>query len=189
MKLASIRDLSKLKEVLQGPGASGPDPAYWVFSEISKDEWANLTVIAPGQYGEEFPKTYGHYHGVNVNETYHLVEGDGVLVMQKKHTENGATVPDKVEEVVLIKARPGDEIIITPEWGHSWSNVGKGPLISFDNWREGHTPGDYEVIEKMQGLAYYLVEENGEIKAVPNPKYKNLPEPKWMTAEEFASLR
>ena len=32
--------------------------------------------------------------------------------------------------------------------GHSWSNIGKEPLITLDNWKEGHTPGDYEPIEK-----------------------------------------
>lgn len=109
--------------------------------------------------------------------------------MQKRHLgQDGNAVWNMVDEVYLISAKPGDEIVISPEWGHSWSNVGKGPLISFDDWRAGHKPTDYEVMEKLQGMAYYLVEENGQPKAVPNPNYSNLPEPKWISAHEFKEL-
>lgn len=188
MKLSSTRELAGNRPVLKDPNASGPDPVYWVLGEVSEEDWANVTIIVPGSYGGEYPKTFGHYHGAEVNETYHLIEGKGVLVMQKKHVENGNWVPEKVDEVYLIKAKPGDEVVITPEWGHSWSNISKGPLISFDNWRVGHSPADYAEIERLQGLAYYLVEENGQPKPVSNPNYRNLPEPKWVTAEEFRQI-
>ncbi len=214
MKLGSIRDLEGNKSVLMDRSATGPDPVYWVFSEISdssslkgpapqddKKVWANVTLITPGLYtsagstilttsplsaGGEFPKTFGHYHGTNVNETYFLVAGKGVLQLQSKFIENGQWIKIKVRKVYLIKADPGDEILITPEWGHSWSNVGDLPLISFDNWTLGHSPSDYEDIKALQGLAYYLTKDNGEIKTIPNPRYKDLPEPIWITAKEFA---
>lgn len=171
------------------PDQDGADPVYWVFKGVTEEQWENCTIIVSGKLGSEYPKTFGHYHpqGVPI-EIYHLIEGEGVLQMQKKKIVNGELQADEVEEVYLVKAKPGDEIAITPDWGHSWSNVGSGPLISFDNWRTGHTPSDYEPIEKMKGLAYYLIEENGEVKAVPNPEYKNLPEAKWITASDFAKL-
>lgn len=187
MKLGSIRELSGNKPVLKDPNSSGPDPVYWVFSEVSDSTWANITIITPGFYGGEYPKTFGHYHGVDVDETYHLIEGDGILQLQKKKMVGGKWIENEVEEVFLIRGKPGEDLLITSEYGHSWSNVGKGPLISFDDWKSGHAPSDYEVIQKFQGLAYYLVEENREIKAVPNPKYNNLPEPKWISAAEWAT--
>lgn len=190
MKLGSIRGLSGMIPVLKDSGAQGPDPVYWVFSETTESKWANLTIIVPGDYNSECPKTFGHYHGVDINETYHLIEGEGVLVMQKKFFDgSGNWIEDKVEEVYLIKANPGDEILITPVWGHSWSNVGELPIISFDDWRSGHKSSDYEVIERLQGMAYYLIKENGEIKTVPNSNYKDLPEAKWVTAAEFKSIQ
>src|SRR3989338_5019371 len=190
MKLGSVREISGMKLVLKDQEFEGVDPVYWVFKEVSNsppaDGWENCTVIAPGKLGQEFPKTFGHYHpnGVPV-EVYHLVAGEGILQMQKKRVIAGELQLDEVEEVYLITAKPGDEIEINPNWGHSWSNVGSVPLISFDNWRTGHTPTDYEPIEKQQGLAYYLVETGGDIRAVKNPKYQNLPEPIWLTADEF----
>ncbi len=189
MKLGSIRELSGNQSILKNPNTLGPDPVYWVFSEVSANRWENMTVIVSGLYGDEYPKTFGHYHEVGVDETYHLVAGDGVLQLQKKKIVAGKWIQDEVEEVFLVRAKPGDNLLITPEYGHSLSNISKGPLISFDDWRSGHQPSDYEVIEKLQGLAYYLVEEKGEVRAIPNPNYKNLPEPQWITTAQWSERR
>lgn len=187
VKIGSSRELASLKSVLKDPSSSGPDPVYWVFNDVGNEKWANLTIITPGSFNGEYPKTFGHYHPTGVpDETYHLIGGEGILVMQKKHFENGSWIPEMVDEVYLIKTKPGEEIVITPEFGHSWSNTGVEPLISYDNWRSGHQPSDYEPIEKLQGMAYYLVEKNGEVEAVPNPNYRDLPKPKWVTAKELS---
>lgn len=189
MKLASSRELAKQKEVLRDPTTSGPDPVYWVFNEVSESDWANITITQTGLYGDEYPKTYGHYHlSTAPDETYLILEGEGVMQLQRKHIENGVLVPEKVDEVFLVRAKAGDTVVIKNDLGHSWSNVGKTPLISYDNWRMGHTPDEYLPIQQMHGMAYYLVEEDGEVKAHANPNYNSLPEPKWVTAEEFAKL-
>jgi len=189
MKLASQREIEKQKDVLKDPSASGPEPVYWVFSDVSKERWANVTIIQPGRYASEYPKTYGHYHLADVpNETYHLIEGEGVLQLQRKNMEGDRLVHEKVDEVFLIRAKAGDTIVIEPHMGHSWSNIGTGPLISYDDWRNGHVPDEYLPIQRMHGMAYYLVEENGELIAKANPNYADLPEPKWVTAEEFGKI-
>lgn len=185
MILKTTKTLEDLRPVLKDPQSNGPEVVYWVFGEVTDEKWANITIWTTEKIGEEYPKTYGHYHGAQVDETYHVVEGEGVMQLQKKHMENGEWVQDQVDEVLLVKAKAGDELIIKPEYGHSWSNIGKTPLITYDNWTSGHTPADYEHMEKLKGLAYYLVGENGEVKTIPNQNYKNLPEPIWMTVEEF----
>lgn len=185
MKLASRRNLAELQAVLKDPPAAGPDPVYWVFSDITEERWENLTVIAEGRIAAEYPKTFGHYHSQPVGEVYHVVAGEGILVLQKKFLEGERWIAEKVSEVILIKAQPGDQIVITPEWGHGWSNIGDLPLLLFDDWRAGHSPRDYEVVKKLHGLAYYLVDHNSQPTAEPNPHYIDLPEPRWLTAEEF----
>lgn len=187
MNLSSTHPLEALKTVLQNPDNYGPDPVYYVFSNISKEKWANLTVIAPGFFSRdlvptsgELPKTHGHYHTKQVNETYHIVDGNGILLLQKKHIEKDKWIPEIVDQVVLINSSAGDEILIKPEWGHSWSNAGVTPFLSYDNWREGHQITDYQAVEKLQGMAYYLIVENNRLKLIPNPNYKNLPPPIWM---------
>ncbi len=187
MKLGSTRELAGLKPVLKDPNATGPDPVYWVFTEMTEHEpWFNLTVTTAGQYNGEFAKTFGHYHPDNApDETYKIVSGEGIMVLQKKHFENGQLDPTRVDEVLLVKLHPGDEAIIKQEYGHSMTNVGAFPLMTYDDWRSGHQPSDYEPMEKMQGMAYYLVPDGHDVKAVPNPNYRELPDPVWLNAVEF----
>ncbi|RJR27025.1 hypothetical protein C4561_04590 [candidate division WWE3 bacterium] len=187
MQIKSTRTKGELAEVLMNSKSNGPDVAYWVFSEISQGKWENMTVTTNGFYDSEFPKTYGHYHGTNVIETYMLVSGKGILQLQKKLI-NGPV--EKVERVFMIQfEKSGEQIQIPFEWGHSWSNVGNEPLITFDDWRSGHTDSDYEIIKRLKGMSYYLVKDaDTGIRAVPNENYKDLPEPEWITPEQFEKL-
>ncbi|KKR09888.1 MAG: hypothetical protein UT38_C0018G0004 [Microgenomates group bacterium GW2011_GWA2_39_19] len=187
MKLSLIRDLKSLRLVLKDPEAVGPDPAYWVFSEIG-GLWNNITLIAPGNYNGEFPKTFGHYHETHVNEKIHVIEGKGVMLLQKRLVENGNPISEKIEEVICIKAKAGDEIIVPFEYGHSWYNTGDEPLILFDDWSAGHVPGDYKEIGRLQGMAYYITDNNG-IDVLKNSNYTIVPQIKWLTVEEFSKRR
>lgn len=189
MRLGSVRDLDGNTPVLKDPTLGGPNPVYWVFTDISEGKWKNMTIWTTGRYGKEYPKTFGHYHGTPDLETYQVISGKGIFVLQKKFMENGVWIPEKVSNVVLVEGNPGEEVTITPEWGHSWSNIGESPLVTFDDWSAGHSPTDYAMVEKLQGLAYYLVDDNGKPKAVANPKYIDPPEPMWMSAKEFKNLK
>lgn len=186
MTLASQRTLAEMKPVLKDPGASGPDPVYRVFNGLGGPKWVNKTIVASGRYNQEYPKTFGHYHSTPVPEIYHQISGIGILVLQKKHSDENIRKPEIIDEVFLVQPTPGDEITITPEWGHSWSNIGSEELALFDDWSSGHQPSDYEQIQALHGMAYYLTEENGQPKAVPNPHYQNLPPAQWLSAQEFA---
>jgi oxalate decarboxylase/phosphoglucose isomerase-like protein (cupin superfamily) len=188
MDIRSKRKLKKQTEVLKNPKATGPDPVYAVFDKLGMDGWENETVLVNGSYDGEFPKTYGHYHPEHAPpEKYELVSGQGVFLLQKKfYDENGKWIPEKVREVLLVKAeKPGTQIVVNPDYGHSWSNVGNEPLVTLDDWTYKHTPGDYIHIERLRGMAYYLVEKNGEVEAIPNSNYKDLPKPKWITSEDL----
>ena len=157
---------------------------YWVFSNISKF-WENMTLIAPGEFNGEFPKTFGHYHSSNTTEKYKLLSGKGILLMQKRKFVDDDWVSDELEKIYFVEFLPGDELDITKEWGHSWSNIGNEPLVTLDNWKDGHTPGDYQPIEKLGGMGYFLVKNNEGANFIPNPKYKDLPKPEWISAKEF----
>jgi oxalate decarboxylase/phosphoglucose isomerase-like protein (cupin superfamily) len=188
VEIKSTRVLKEMRDVLFTPSATGSNEVYWVFSDFNNKTWKNMTITTPGLYGKEFPKTYGHYHTTtDKTETYKLISGNGIFLLQKKHSENGVLIPYIVEEVILIGCDTGDEVTIKKEYGHSWSNVGDTPLITFDDWNWGHSPNDYEPIKQQHGMAYYIVSEQRELQLIQNPNYKNLPAPKWMTAKEFVS--
>ena len=188
MLLKSTRTLKEMVPVLSNPSlgeqVNFDTSVYWVFSNISKF-WENMTLIAPGEFNGEFPKTFGHYHSSNTTEKYKLLSGKGILLMQKRKFVDDDWVSDELEKIYFVEFLPGDELDITKEWGHSWSNIGNEPLVTLDNWKDGHTPGDYQPIEKLGGMGYFLVKNNEGANFIPNPKYKDLPKPEWISAKEF----
>lgn len=182
------RSKADLSLVLLYPNSSGPETAYFMFKGISNGKWENITMSAPGDYGGEFVKTYGHYHSSQIDETYMLIHGKGLFLLQEKYFEDGEWVKNKIKTFYIVEPSINDEIVAKPQFAHSWSNLGDTPLITFDDWRAGHTHIDYDVITKQKGLAYYLVKSNGQAKLVPNSNYVDLPEPKWLTVEEYNKL-
>ncbi len=167
MTLRFSRDLSQMRPVLKDPTASGPDPVYDVYKDLDNG-WENKTIIYPGTYNGEFTKTFGHYHADGKSEVYYIESGDGLLIMQKD------------DEVLFIKTKSGDKVTISPQYAHAWINIGTIPLVSYD---DHHDPkDDYKPIEAKHGLAYYIMDDNGQPQAVVNPNYQNPPAPKWLKA-------
>lgn len=156
---------------------------------MTNGKWANMTVVTAEMIGNEYPKTFGHYHTKTINETTRVLIGEGIYQIQKKHfNTKGEWVHNMVDAVYLVKGEPGDEILTTPDYAHSWTNVGKYPLVTYDDWRSGHTELDYEQIEKLHGMAYYITSKNGTLELVPNQAYKDLPPPKIVSAKNYAEL-
>lgn len=188
MLIKSVRTKEEMYPVLAGSEPDGPDFAYWVFSGVAKDRWENMTILAPGKYGQEYVKTYGHYHSSPNDETYHVVQGNGLLLMQERYFEGDKWIKSKIAKFIVVKLTAGDEVLITQKWGHALCNTSTEPLITFDNWTSGHSPEDYTPVEYLKGLAYYVLEKDGSFTLEPNKNYLNHPEPEFMSAQQFAEL-
>jgi glucose-6-phosphate isomerase len=146
----------------------------------------NITVWECGKVGGEYIKTYGHYHVGDISETYSILQGEGVLLLQKrKVNKNGQPLDDEIESFKAIKVKAGDKIFIQPEMGHLIVNTGNIWLVTSDDspvypddtdpvGLPGHA--DYQAVQKMGGFAYFVVEKDGLPTLVKNPKYKIVPE-------------
>ena len=173
-----------MKEVLMSPDASGPTTHYYMIRG-GKDK-KNVTVIESGTVGGEYIKTYGHYHIGNLDETYWVEEGEGIVVLQKRKIDsNGKPIDNEADSFQAITVKKGDSVFIPSGTGHLLVNTGKTWLVTIDdspvNFEEvnpvslpGHA--DYESVRKMRGFAYYIVEENGKPKLVKNPNYVYVPD-------------
>lgn len=180
------RGQEKMKEVLMNPESTGPEIHYYMIRG-GKDK-TNITVWESGTIGEEkeYIKTYGHYHVGDISEIYSIIQGEGILLLQKRKTDhNGQPIDDEIEIFEAKKVKAGDKIFIKPEMGHLIVNTGDIWLVTSDNspvypddvdpiGLPGHA--DYEAVKKMQGFAYYIVEKNGVPTLVKNSKYKKVPE-------------
>ncbi|MEK7093943.1 MAG: glucose-6-phosphate isomerase family protein [Patescibacteria group bacterium] len=172
----------KMREVLMDPSA--PGPAFHYYMIRGGVDQKNVTVWEPGIIGGEYIKTYGHYHIGNLDETYWILQGEGVVLLQKLASDaEGKTIPDVVEEFKIIKVKPRDTVFIPSTYGHLAANVGKEYFVTLDNspvdFEEkdptslpGHA--DYESVKKMRGFAYYIVEHQGKPALKKNPLYKEI---------------
>jgi len=171
-------------DVLMDPKSTGPDIHYYMIRGGSEKK--NITIWESGLVGEEYIKTYGHYHVSDFLETYTVVLGDGVLLLQERKLDaNNTPIDDEVEYVKAIFTKQGSEVKIPTRAGHLMVNIGASWLVTIDNSplnlateEEAAWPvhADYEPVKKMQGFAYYVVQKDGKPAFVKNPKYKNTPE-------------
>ncbi len=180
----ALRTHKEMIDVLMDPKAIDPDVHYFMIRGGSEKK--NITVWQSGLVGEEYIKTYGHYHVDDFIETYEILYGEGILLLQaeKKNTQ-GELVGDEVEYVKAIFVKKGSMIAIPAYAGHLLVNTGDSWLITiddspvnFDKNKEAAWPthADYSLVKKMHGFAYYIIKKDGKPAFVKNPNYKNVPE-------------
>jgi len=176
------RTHQKMKEVLMNPTAPGPAIHYYMIR--GGVDQKNITVWEPGLVGEEYIKTYGHYHVGSLDETYWILYGEGVAVTQKLSTNSDGTfIHDVVDEFTAKIVKQGESMYMAPSFGHLFANVGTTYFVTadtspvnFEKKDEASLPGhaDYKLVQEMQGFAFYVVEFNGKPSLKRNPKYKEV---------------
>lgn len=186
LKPFAVRTHEEMKPVLLHPEALGPEVHYYMIRGGSAKQ--NITVWETGTVGGEYIKTLGHYHIGKLSETYWVIQGEGIVLLQKRKVNmNGLQIDDEIVEFKAIRVKAGDKVFMEEGWGHLVCNTGKTWLVTADdspvNFKEvdpvslpGHA--DYEPIKKLRGFAYYVVEQNGLPVLVKNPNYKSVPETK-----------
>lgn len=165
-------------DVLMNPGAPGLEAHYYMIRGGSEKK--NITVWEAGKVGDEYIKTFGHYHVSDFIETYKIIFGEGILLLQERKTR----ADDEVAWVKAVFMKAGSKFSIPQRAGHLMANTGKSWLVTIDDspvepqdksaGRPKHA--DYESVRKLHGFAYYVVERNGVPAFVKNPNYKNHPD-------------
>ena len=186
------RTQEKMRQALMNPAAVGPEIHYHM---IRGGNNQNVTVWERGKVGNEYIKTYGHYHVGDISETYRVLYGEGIAVVQKRVAgANGTPINDEIEGIYVVHIKSGDALYMPSGWGHLVANIGNGFLVtiddspvSFDKADPVSLPGhaDYEAVKAMQGFAYYVVEEEGKPSLVKNPKYRKVPEVEIIEVKDY----
>ena len=176
------RTNEKMQEVLMDPEGVGPAIHYYMIRGGINQK--NITVWEPGTISGEYIKTYGHYHIGDLSETYEIIYGQGVALLQKLvENESGEMIADEVSEFKAIVVEAGQTVFMPPKFGHLVVNTGETYFVTaddspvdFEDRDPASFPGhaDYELVKKMRGFAYYVIEHNGKPALKRNPLYKNI---------------
>ena len=176
------RTHEKMTEVLMDPKGKGPAIHYYMIR--GGKEQRNITVWEPGTVSGEYIKTYGHYHVGNLDETYWIIFGEGIALLQKLALDDeGEMIADVVEDFKAIPVKIGDDVYMPAGYGHLVVNTGTTYFVTADdspvNFDEANPvsmPGhaDYTLVQQMQGFAYYVVEHEGKPALKRNKKYKEI---------------
>jgi glucose-6-phosphate isomerase len=121
----------------------------------------STTLLHPGQVGDEFHMTKGHFHEVRDRGEFYLgIAGEGRLVMA---TEDGRSVVEPM--------RRGTLNYIPGGWAHRSVNVGDEPLVFLAAYI-GDAGHDYGTIED-RGFPVLVVHGSGGPAVVDNPRYRS----------------
>lgn len=176
------RSHEKMQEVLMDPKGVGPVIHYYMIRG-GKDQ-KNITVWEPGTVSGEYIKTYGHYHVGKLDETYWVIFGTGIALLQKLAVdEKGQMIPDVVEEFKAILVKQSDQVYMPSGYGHLVVNIGTTYFVTADDspvdFEEkdpvslpGHA--DYQLVKQMKGFAYYVVKHEGKPALIKNKLYKEI---------------
>ncbi len=193
-----VRTLEEMKEVVFDKrflaSANMDMELYYMFRDVSKDEEdANkikerglrydVTIIPPNTLGSEFVKTAGHYHPyltgskLTYPEMYEVLEGEAHYLLQKREEEGGI---EKITEVVVVKAKKGDTVIIPPNYGHVTINPSKATL-KMANWVARTFSSIYEPMKRRGGAAYFELATGAFIK---DERYETVPDIRFLKASD-----
>lgn len=176
-----IRTINQMRPVLLNRMIKKPRRLYYMYRGISllkdKDIIAknnlrfDITVIRPGKLGDEFIKTFGHYHTGVYPEVYEILSGQALCLLQKVSTHDEQVLLD----VILVKAKRGDKIVILPGYGHSLINPSLNRCLVTANWISTKFNSQYDAYRKAGGASYFFyankkLKKNSYFKKAPKLK-------------------
>ena len=155
----TVRTTAEMQQVLmEKEKKPSADIAYYMFRELiaAEDLRYDITVIPSLRYGSEYAKTFGHYHpmaekGLSYPEIYHVLRGSAAFVLQKINRDESVTV-------TVVRAMPGQVLLIPPNYGHASINLGEEPLV-LGNVVSGKFSSEYGPYKKNQGAAVYYTHD------------------------------
>lgn len=173
-----------MRGVLRNPNYDREEAFYSFFEGIALKEDVpafqefglryDLIIVRPGTADGEFKKTSGHYHSVvpgrdvSYPEIYEVLQGNALFMLQRCDSDGA------VLEALAVNAKPGDKLVIPPQYGHATVNIGDEPLV-FADLVATACSNTYGQIAQNHGMCSYVLKKDNGFEIVQNPAYGNPP--------------
>ena len=175
------RSLDSIRKSLRNPECEGPDPVYSIAMDVGKAEHLPLLVqlhllygavtYASGRLGDEPVRSQGHIHkesplsGWSTPEVYEIWSGKAIIYMQE-------TAEDQPGRCFAVVAKPGDVVIVPPNWAHATISADANQPLTFGAWCDREYGFEYEAVRAHKGLAWFpVIAPSGEIEWYKNSQY------------------
>ncbi|HDO23838.1 MAG TPA: hypothetical protein ENG99_01325 [bacterium] len=131
----------------------------------------DFTLLYAKDSAGELPRTFGHYHTKGFAELFGVIKGETMALMQKHGRE-----PNAIEEVYLIEAATGENLVILPNFGFTNINPDASQDLLLSNWIDNNVENQYGFIKKYDGFCYRAIRDSGgNIIFEKNKEYKKIP--------------
>jgi glucose-6-phosphate isomerase, archaeal len=137
---------------------------YWEmeYAGVGNGVSFGMTRIQPGQIGNEYYLTKGHFHADGLgDEMHHTLGGQGIALLL-----------DREENTTYMEMQPGRMCYYPGHLAHRTINTGLDPLIFVGIWPP-HIVHDYETL-KRSGFPRLVVPGQTGPELINNPRFSSL---------------
>jgi glucose-6-phosphate isomerase len=190
-----VRRLADMRAVVaDGVGRHGRRIEYRMLNGVQRSEDAQLadlplryelTAMLGRPVGWEAAKTLGHVHvcppGLSVGypEVVEVLHGmAGFLIADLADGPDGP----QSRRAWLVRAGPGDWVILPPDLAHVTIDLGAGPLV-FSDVIDRRARGIYAGVAAARGFGWYVAADGG---LRPNPRYARPPRLEEVSAADWS---
>jgi len=151
---------------------------------VNKDLRYDVTLFLPVMLGIEFNKTLGHDHpivpgtSITYPELYEVLEGEAIFLQQDSDDEH-------IKDVIAIRAKKGDKIIILPNYEHLIINPSNKELKTCNWICRNFGSNIYKPFRARHGFCYYAIKDDSGIKWIENKNYETIPELRFEKPNNF----
>lgn len=175
------RTLDSIRPSLMNPDCNGPEVVYSIAMDVGKKKHLpimqkrnilfGVVTYAAGRLGIEPVRSQGHIHkktrdnAISPPEIYEIWSGRAIIYMQE-------TAKDVPGRCFAVEARPGEVVVVPPDWAHATISADPDNPLTFGAWCDRDYGFDYEDVRAHKGLAWFpILNDDGSISWKKNNSY------------------
>jgi len=175
------RSLDAIRKNLMDPDCDGPQIVYSIAMDVGRNvDKQNMldrnllygvVTYAKGTLGKEPIRSQGHIHavssscGMSTCEVYEIWSGAAYIYMQE-------TAHDDPGRCYAVYAKPGDVVIVPPNWAHATISADVTQNLTFGAWCVRDFGFDYDDVRAHKGIAWFPIVKDNKIDFFANENYK-----------------
>ena len=193
-KHISLRDISPalLNKALRYPESVYAHHCNMVMKQDA-DKWPEkfnyeIIYLPAGLLGIEYIKThifYTAWQPAKAAAVIQVILGVLTVILQKnKSNLDPYDIELSVEDACIMEIAQGEKVTIPSGYYYTFVNTHEAPVV-FARLVASEQALDYQTLQRVNGLAYYLIAKNARQELVTNPRYRSLVEVKQISVDEL----